>query len=303
MEVDNQENNNSTHRSSRERKNAYRGLLNKAEEINEINQVNLNTASAVGDILREANALNIEVKFEERIENTDETLLDSMVVSSASGILRKCVAAVDVHSITYDPTEFAQNLVSFINEDFTDPENINLALLLHEARQVIPQVPSYHFVYGAYDLNKLPQPKQKKERVKRVKEKLEKKEPEKVVTLNKEEEGIDEIVKFLYEVLEEAYKNNNQRPINYYDYVIDSSSYANTIENIFYFSFLIRDGKASLDIGSKNIPVIKPMKKRDLNDSRSQGVQNGQCISSITMDIWQQFTKEGLLQQRKRVVA
>lgn len=60
--------------------------------------------------------------------------------------------------------------------------------------------------------------------------------------------GIEEIVKFQYDVLMEKFMENRQKPINYYDYIIDTDDFANTIENMFYFSFLIRDGRAEVDL-------------------------------------------------------
>lgn len=78
---------------------------------------------------------------------------------------------------------------SIKSEDEDEINDNDLLKLLDNARSVIPQVPAYVYVYGTYDLNAQPQPKQKKERQKVVREKLQKKEPEKVTTVNKDEEG------------------------------------------------------------------------------------------------------------------
>lgn len=94
----------------------------------------------------------------------------------------------------------------------------------------------------------MPEPKQKKHKEKIAREVIEKKAPEKILTLEKEEEGIEEIVKVFLDVLKNAYIKNNKSPINYYDYIIDTTSYSRTIENMFYFAFLVRDGKAFLDL-------------------------------------------------------
>lgn len=303
MEIDNnQENTNSrTRRNPQERKSCYRNLLNKAEAIQESDNVGLQTVNEVGEILREANTLNIEVDIEERVGNADETLLDCLVLSSASGILKRCIEAVDVFTSTYDAPEFAEKVLSNIKpEGAEETEPTDILRLLDDARKIIPKVPDYNYVYGSYDLNKLPVPKQKKERQKVVKEKLQKKEPERVTNLQKDEEGIEEIVKVLFDVLAEAYTNNDEAPINYYDYIIDTDSYANTIENMFYFAFLIRDGRAHIDQDRKGIPVIKPVRKRDLKAFRDEGGKNTQLISSLNMDIWEKTRKEGLLQRHKK---
>lgn len=113
---------------------------------------------------------------------------------------------------------------------------------------MIPVVPKHVYVYGSYDVNSQPQAKPRKERQKVIKEKFQKKEPEKVTSLNKDEESIEEIVKIQYEVLMEKYNANGQESIKYYDYIIDTDDFANTVENMFYFSFLIRDGRAKIDL-------------------------------------------------------
>lgn len=72
----------------------------------------LNTAKEIGEVLKEANSLDTEWKIDERVEHADETLMDCMVLSSASSILKKCIAAVDVFTSTYEQAEFSNKIVS-----------------------------------------------------------------------------------------------------------------------------------------------------------------------------------------------
>lgn len=211
--------------------------------------MDFNTVTEVGTILREANQINAEVDIEERVDQANETLLDCMVVSSASRILAKCIDTLDVFTAGYEANEFASKIVSYIKTGEEDPDCLDYSVLLHEARKVIPEVAQYKYIFGTYDLNNLPQPKQKAERQKVVKEQLTKKAPEKVVNVDNEEDSIEKITKKLNEVLKEASAKNGGRPINYYDYVVDTSSFAATIENMFFCSFLVRNGKARIDLG------------------------------------------------------
>lgn len=141
MEVDNdQENSNSTTRqSSQQRKASYRSLLNKVEQIRkykliflylwrkvsellfveETEDTGLSTVNELGDVIREANRLDIEWNIEERVEHTDETLLDCLVLSSASSLLKKCIETVDVFTSTYDQSEFSNKIVSLRQWCFT----------------------------------------------------------------------------------------------------------------------------------------------------------------------------------------
>lgn len=103
-------------------------------------------------------------------------------------------------------------------------------------------------MYGAHDLDVLPKSKEKSKRSQRINTQTQKKEPEKIASVQKEEEGIEDTVKYLEKVLIYEYVKNNREPIKYYKYCIDISDFGQTVENMFYFTFLIRDGKASLDL-------------------------------------------------------
>lgn len=60
-------------------------------------------------------------------------------------------------------------------------------------------------------------------------------------------------MKVQHEVLMQKYIENGEQPIKYYDYIIDTDDFANTVENMFYFSFLIRDGRAEVDLSKFKI--------------------------------------------------
>lgn len=110
---------------------------------------------------------------------------------------------------------------------------------------------------------------------------------EKVVTLQQEEQNIDETVAFLQKVLNEEYAKNNNCPIKYYDYVTDKSSFSKTVENIFHCAFLARDGKVQLALDENSTAIISPVSKKELKRFRAQNLNSTQIITSITMEDWQ----------------
>ncbi|KAJ8921743.1 hypothetical protein NQ315_010653 [Exocentrus adspersus] len=258
-------------RTPQQRKLSYRNLLNKVEGIQEAEDVGLQTVNEIGEVLREANNLDTEWEIEERVSHADETLLDCLVLSSASSILKKCIEAVDVFTSTYEQTEFANKIIQNIkDEEREEIQPLDLLKLLDDARDIIPQIPDYAYIYGTYDLNKVPEPKPRKERTKAPKEKLQKKEPERVTSLDKEEQGIEEIVKVLHNVLNEKYIENGEESISYYDYIMDTDSFANTVENMFYFAFFGSRWKSQ--IGFKNI------KKKDFCNNIGRAVRGDMLI-------------------------
>lgn len=119
---------------------------------------------------------------------------------------------------------------------------------MNDANNIISQIPKFAFVVGAFDPTQLPIPKQKVHNRKEQPEKLQKKRLENIASVDKEQ-SIEETVNFLLKVLQQEFAKNANQPINYYNYVIDTNSFASTVENMFYCSFLIRNGTAAMDIG------------------------------------------------------
>lgn len=130
--------------------------------------------------------------------------------------------------------------------------------LLSDARSVINEVPCYGFLYGSFDPSVLPEPKPQKQRQQAERKKAEKKRLENVVAGSTEEASVEAVVGHLKQVLQEEFANNNMEPIGYYEYVVDTDSFATTVENMFYFSFLIRNGVAEMTIGRITTKRSKP---------------------------------------------
>lgn len=120
--------------------------------------------------------------------------------------------------------------------------------LNNEANSILRVVPQFPFVFGTFDPTKLPEPKLKLPQRRGQVEKLQKKCPEKISSVDKEQ-GMDETVNILLEVLQKEFVRNGSKPINYYTYVVDSDSFVSTVENMFYCSFLISNGSAEMNIG------------------------------------------------------
>ncbi|KAI4458779.1 hypothetical protein MML48_7g00006978 [Holotrichia oblita] len=288
--MEDQENNNSLNdtNNSHERKQIYRNLLNEIEDIQDSNDVGLQTIKKVKNILSEANLLNDQCDIHERVTCPEEILLDSFLISQASDVLVKCTKAVNIFAANYEPLNFAEKIIDTIKTDETI-EQMDFIKLLNDARCVIPNVIEYNFLYGTYDFTTVPQPKQKKEPV--------------AANAKNDDENNDSVV-FLNKVLQNEYVKNNNNPLKYYDFVIDSKSYSATVENMFYCSFLIRDGKAELQINSEGIPVIKPTPKKALKSFRLQEGSNTQMIMMIDMNEWNRLKSKqaGFIQRHKRSV-
>merc|ERR1711944_278494 len=63
-------------------------------------------------------------------------------------------------------------------------------------------------------------------------------------TGNMRENMTDVLVESTYEQLVMAYKSANKEPVCYYSFILDPTNFGATVENMFYTSFLIKEGKA-----------------------------------------------------------
>jgi hypothetical protein len=71
------------------------------------------------------------------------------------------------------------------------------------------------------------------------------------------------LVASTYKQLVAAYKRNDKRPLDYFKFVIDPSSFCSTVENIFHVSFLVKERKVqiSVDQEASRLPVITPLRR------------------------------------------
>jgi non-structural maintenance of chromosomes element 4 len=76
-------------------------------------------------------------------------------------------------------------------------------------------------------------------------------------------------------------------PINLFEFVINPKCFGQTIENIFFLSFAIRDARAKIEIDQRGIPIVTSV--RDLGDEE-QEIEHKQCILEMTMAQYNVFS-------------
>ncbi|KAI9731843.1 MAG: nuclear protein [Claussenomyces sp. TS43310] len=98
-----------------------------------------------------------------------------------------------------------------------------------------------------------------------------------------------------------------QGGVDFFKFVINPWSFGQTVENLFYVSFLIRDGKVGITIDDDGLPAVEATEPRGRAEAAEQGVSKHQAILDIDMDSWQNLVdtfdiKEPMIPHREEVV-
>ncbi|OJD30276.1 nuclear protein qri2 nse4 [Diplodia corticola] len=82
-----------------------------------------------------------------------------------------------------------------------------------------------------------------------------------------------------------------------FEFTINPQSFGQTVENLFYTSFLIREGSVRVGKDKHGLPVICPSESRGLNEQGAKNVSRHQAVFSIDYQTWQKFIEAFNIQE------
>ncbi|KAF3037456.1 nuclear protein [Didymella heteroderae] len=93
--------------------------------------------------------------------------------------------------------------------------------------------------------------------------------------------------------------------VHLFDFAINPENFGQTVENLFYISFLVREGNAEIVKDDDGLPLLAPAAPRGVSEQRDQGAQKHQAVFSIDYPTWQMFIdaygiREPLIPHRER---
>ncbi|KAI8881817.1 hypothetical protein K501DRAFT_252547 [Backusella circina FSU 941] len=222
----------------------------------------------------------------QNVKNVQEATLDSRVLVLSADLSAQKAKALRLGGESFRLDEFVSKLISFgKNEDFDREENeeLNWKLIGQKAMRIGKRGHSIDFMLGPLMVERKQIKRAKTTRITRNKEDLV--EPTKLQQgdIEKQDNETSNNVNAIYQEL------TKHEPINYFKFVTNPESFSQTVENIFYVSFLIRNAVAQIDITSGQ-PILTTKASPNTEDS-TEIINKKQIIMGIDIGEWKEIIK------------
>ncbi|EDU42537.1 conserved hypothetical protein [Pyrenophora tritici-repentis Pt-1C-BFP] len=86
-----------------------------------------------------------------------------------------------------------------------------------------------------------------------------------------------------------AMTEQGEPAVSLLDFAINPKEFGQTVENLFYISFLVREGNAKIVKDEAGLPLLLPAQPRGVSEQREDNVQKHQAVFSLDYPSWQMF--------------
>ncbi|XP_012877165.1 PREDICTED: EP300-interacting inhibitor of differentiation 3 [Dipodomys ordii] len=271
----------------------YRQLINSVQQ----NRDNIvNTASnSLTEALEEANLLF------DAVSRTREAALDAQFLVLASDLGKEKAKHLNSGMSYFNQAAFCGFLfraagLNWLEDECDDFSVCDDSIVLSfwkavqkEATSWIMQAESFHFVFGSFK----PEPSSRKPRLDHHK-KMRKLEgngamPTKLrkLDLSSNQEATEKEVERILGLLQTCFRKYPDTPVSYFEFVVDPHSFSRTVENIFYVSFIIRDGFARIRLDQDRLPILEPININQMDEENDPGFfGRKQGVISLSLQDW-----------------
>ncbi|KAJ1976666.1 hypothetical protein H4R33_006388 [Dimargaris cristalligena] len=282
----------------------YRQLIQKTEEHR--TELVESDASSLVSGLRSANSLYDKVK------NTYEATLDAKILILSADIGSQKAKKMRIEHDAFDIESFFTKLQHIVKgthelegleETPVDPDYENhWPKLGITASKYARRAPASNFMFGPLmtELRVHSSAKTRQPRHTKNSESLVRPQQLEENDIDKQENETTNNVKIIFEILE------NVGPVNLFEFIINPESFSQTVENFFYLSFLIRDGKAYIDdeSGQPMLESCLPPEQKDY----AEGLVKKQLVMELDQPTWKELIRvyeitESIIPTRAQSVA
>nr|XP_045007498.1 EP300-interacting inhibitor of differentiation 3 isoform X2 [Jaculus jaculus] len=255
----------------------------------------VNTASdTLTEALEEANVLF------DGVSRTREAALDAQFLVLASDLGKEKAKQLNSDMNSFNYVAFCDLLFSFVGLNWIEDEfeelsdcGDSVALSFWEAVHKesmcwIKQAETFHFIFGSFKAE--PSTRKRRLEYKRAHKMEENGDmPTKLrkLDVHANQETTEKEVERILGLLQTYFQKYPDTPVSYFEFVIDPHSFSRTVENIFYVSFIIRDGFARIRLDQDRLPVLEPTNINKVDeDTDASSYSRKQGVISLSLQDW-----------------
>ncbi|KAI1723819.1 EP-interacting inhibitor of differentiation 3 [Ditylenchus destructor] len=217
-------------------------------------------------------------------------------------IVYKLASLCEDKGLRLNSTRFAECLIDAVSQEMEIPEAKYFTLIGQHFGHLLRKAPKFNFVRPCVTFTRQQLVRPKKERFQREKVLIQ--EPKiiqgKTTAQSREDtkdentfsKEVDEVRK---QLIKEFKHSEDQATVGYYNFVLHPTSFGETIQNMFFVSFLLRDGHVRLIVDeTTNLPVLKRMERDELEKitmANRSTLYMTQVVSKMTVSIWRGLTE------------
>lgn len=207
------------------------------------------------------NALPLVEQAYSNVDRSNEAVLDSVVIAEMSSITAEETRRMELDSsVSFSVEDYVKCLAGFLAAPpDAEPQSTYAAgngLLQFGALSYETSLrpPTTDFMVG-------PLATERKLRAvaNRTRRDVDENAKERPTQLNfddvKQGQKMTQIIQNIYNTLKH-YGATPDSPVSLFEFVLNPNSFSQSVENLFYLSFLVHDGKVTLNVDSDNIPVV-----------------------------------------------
>jgi Uncharacterized conserved protein len=105
------------------------------------------------------------------------------------------------------------------------------------------------------------------------------------------EQNTATMVKSVYQTF---IKRDESKPVNFFEFFINPDSFSQSVENLFYTSFLIKDARLKLFLDKDGIPNVFRVSDQECSDAKEQlkSIETNHHIATFDYKTWQNLIRE-----------
>ncbi|KAJ6465685.1 Nse4 C-terminal-domain-containing protein [Mycena sanguinolenta] len=244
-----------------------------------------------------ANVERADIIFD-KVKSPQEAILDSGLLVKTSNTGSRYARALKFGTGTFDVDDFVTRMIIVmggykspedLSSDASDIEEDNASLdwakIGRRALAKSRRVPAMGFMLGPLSI----QPKKRAQNKRRPKFEVNKKDERRPQEIREEDiaRSENETTKNVATV---ATALDGVERINIFELVVNPESFAQSVENIFYLSFLIRDAKVAFEMDEFGAPIVFACQE-PTDEDREEGVRKQQLIFEFDMPTWERAIK------------